>query len=196
MAPISPLAHPQQDPNFTIPTQDENDVVADHKVVVTTPVSMASILEAPANQLDLKITFEEPTLVLPSQKTERRSVFFSNIDQMYNCYISTADLFAAHADFPPEVVAQMLRRALEKVLVPYDFAAGRLTRNEEENGRLEIDCNARGAGFVVASSECSLRDLGGDLVFSNPASGSHLAVYDLWLEDDRPICIIQVVINY
>lgn len=39
--------------------------------------------------------------------------------------------------------------ALEIVLVPYDFMAGRL-KWDQQLGHLEIDCNVAGAGFVEA----------------------------------------------
>ncbi|KAL7152895.1 hypothetical protein ABFS83_04G129000 [Erythranthe nasuta] len=136
---------------------------------------MASVLSSPSLQ-DLKVRVEEPIiLVLPNEKTERRSIFLSNIDQMHNYY--------------------RLKMGLEKVLVPYDFAAGRLKTNQLDSTdrRLEIDCTAAGVGFMVASSEYSLHDLGDDFVFSNP--GFHyLALDNLWPgdDDDRPLCIFQV----
>lgn len=80
--------------------------------------------------------------------------------------------------------------ALEKVLVPYDFAAGRLKMGPE-SGRLEIDCNSAGAGFVVASSEFLLSDLG-DLNFSNPGF-RQLSMYDeFWPGDIDPLIVLQV----
>ncbi|KAL8056647.1 hypothetical protein ABFX02_04G132300 [Erythranthe guttata] len=156
---------------------------------------MASVLSSPSLQ-DLKVRVEEPIiLVSPNEKTERRSIFLSNIDQMHNYYVCTAHFFNGNADFPPAVVAERLKMGLEKVLVPYDFAAGRLKTNELDSTdrRLEIDCTAAGVGFVVASSEYSLHDLGDDFVFSNP--GFHyLALDNLWPGDDedRPLCIFQV----
>ncbi|KAK4404988.1 hypothetical protein Sango_0867400 [Sesamum angolense] len=51
--------------------------------------------------------------------------------------------------------------ALHRVLqVPYDFMAGRFKLNQQ-SGSLEIDCHSAEAGFVVASSEYSLDELGG-----------------------------------
>ncbi|KAF2292019.1 hypothetical protein GH714_000191 [Hevea brasiliensis] len=61
-----------------------------------------------------------------------------------------------------------------------------------ETGRLEIDCNAAGAGFVVASSECSLDEVG-ELVYPNPAFGQLiLKAMDILNKEDQPLCIFQV----
>ncbi|BFG18017.1 hypothetical protein CerSpe_042910 [Prunus speciosa] len=65
-----------------------------------------------------------------------------------------------------------MKDTLANILVPYDFLAGRLKfmnpNNNNNTGRLEIDCNAAGVGFVVASSEHALDEIG-DLAYPNPA---------------------------
>ncbi|KAF2286398.1 hypothetical protein GH714_016822 [Hevea brasiliensis] len=61
-----------------------------------------------------------------------------------------------------------------------------------ETGRLEIDCNATGAGFAVASSGCGLDEVG-DLVYPNPAFGQLvLKSMDILDKEDQPLCIFQV----
>ncbi|KAI3471432.1 hypothetical protein Pfo_030796 [Paulownia fortunei] len=152
---------------------------------------MASVLPIPAMQ-DLKVTLHESILVFPSQETQKKSLFLSNIDQILNYNIPTAHFFTANPDFPPETVAKRLKVALEKVLVPYDFMAGRFKLNQQSD-RLDIDCNAAGAGFVVASSEYSLDDLGD---FVHPNLGfRQLAVQildNLGPDNDQPLCTFQV----
>ncbi|KAK6124601.1 hypothetical protein DH2020_041656 [Rehmannia glutinosa] len=152
---------------------------------------MASILPIPAMQ-DLKVTLHESILVLPSQETPKKSLFLSNIDQILNYNIPTIHFFTANPDFPSETVAKRLKMALEKVLVPYDFMAGRFKLNEQ-SGRLEIDCNAAGAGFVVASSEYWLDDLG-DFVHPNLGFRQLAAqiLDNLGPDDDQPLCTFQV----
>lgn len=108
---------------------------------------------------DLKLTIHESTLVFPPQPTDRKTVYLSNVDMFFNDHVKTAHFFEANPDFSTEDVARRLKMALEKVLVPYDFAAGRLKVNAKLDDRLELDCNAAGAGFVVASSEVSLDDI-------------------------------------
>ncbi|KAL3841176.1 hypothetical protein ACJIZ3_025767 [Penstemon smallii] len=152
---------------------------------------MTTLSPNPAMQ-DLNLTFQESTLIFPSQKTEKKSIFLSNIDQILNYNIPTAHFFSANSEFPPEIVTKRLKMALEKVLVPYDFMAGRLRLNHEE-GRLEIDCNRAGAGFVVATSTYSLHEIG-DLVCPN-LGFRQLAVQrleDLATEEDQPLCIFQI----
>ncbi|KAL7114656.1 hypothetical protein ACP275_04G135000 [Erythranthe tilingii] len=151
---------------------------------------MASVVPIPSIQ-DLRVIFHEKFLVSPSEKTERKSMFLSTIDQMHNYNAHTAHFFTANPDFPPKIVTERLKMALARVLVTYDFAAGRL-RTNEESGRLEIDCDGAGAGFVAASLEYSLGDLGDDLVFSNPGFRQLSVLFDFLPRDDQPLLILQV----
>lgn len=154
---------------------------------------MAVISSNPSFQ-DLKITFQESSLVFPLQETEKRSFFLSNIDQILNYNVPTFYFFSANPDYPPQEVSKRLKMAVQRVLVQYDFMAGRFKLNHD-SGRLEIDCNAAGAGFVVAASEFSLEEIG-DLVCPNV--GFHqLAVQEInlgpnMLQDDQPLFILQV----
>ncbi|KAL3639653.1 hypothetical protein CASFOL_014621 [Castilleja foliolosa] len=69
--------------------------------------------------------------------------------------------------------------------------AGRVLWNHQSS-RAEIDCNRAGAGFVVASSEPSVDELG-DLATPN-LGFKQLAVQKLDHfddENDQPQCIIQ-----
>ncbi|XP_022747538.1 omega-hydroxypalmitate O-feruloyl transferase [Durio zibethinus] len=153
---------------------------------------MATICEEPPSLLqDLKITIQNVSLVFPSQRTERKSMFLSNIDKVLNFPVETVHFFPAHKDFPPRVVAEKLKSALSKILAPYDFLAGRL-RSNPETGRLEIDCNSAGIGFAVASSDYALDSLG-NLVYPNPAFGQLIyKSMDNLEQDDQPLCIVQV----
>ncbi|XP_057781317.1 acyltransferase GLAUCE-like [Salvia miltiorrhiza] len=142
---------------------------------------------------DLKITFQEYSLVSPShEKTQPKSIFLSNIDQILDYNIPTAHFFKRNPDFPPQIVAEKLKIALRRVLVPYDFMAGRLELNPQ-TGRLEIDCNGAGAGFVVASSEISLDEMGDCLIHPN-LGYRKLAVEKLenLAHDDKPLCVFQI----
>lgn len=118
-------------------------------------------------------------------------MFLSNIDKVLNFNVQTVHFFQAHPDFPPPTVVEKLETALQKILVPYDFLAGRLKMNPKL-GRLEVDCNAAGAGFVVASSEFTLDEIG-DLVYPNPAFQQLVVMsMDNLAPDDQPLCILQV----
>ncbi|KAL3523284.1 hypothetical protein ACH5RR_016118 [Cinchona calisaya] len=139
---------------------------------------------------DLKVTIQESNLVFPAKETEKRSKFLSNIDQVLNFNVPTIHFFPANGEFPPKIVAEKLKTALSKVLVPYDFLAGRLKLNHQ-SGRMEIDCNSAGAVFMVASCEFSLDEIG-DLVYPNPAFGQLIVQkLDNVGPYDQPLCILQ-----
>ncbi|GLT54238.1 hypothetical protein SLA2020_274540 [Shorea laevis] len=141
---------------------------------------------------DLKVSIHGSSIVFPSQQTERKSMFLSNIDKVLNFSVETVHFFQSNKDFPPQTVAEKLKNALAKALVPYDFLAGRLKFNPE-TGRLEIDCNAAGGvGFAEACSEYSLDEIG-DLVYPNPAFAQLVSkTLDVFKPGDQPLAIFQV----
>ncbi|KAF8402269.1 hypothetical protein HHK36_013221 [Tetracentron sinense] len=142
---------------------------------------------------DLKVTLQRLSLLHPLEETEKRTMFLSNIDQVLNFNVDTVHFFAANPDFPPETIVDKLETALRRVLVPYDFLAGRLRFNPHQ-GRLEIDCNCAGAGFAVATSELSLADMG-DLVYPNPAFQQLiLGKMESLEKEDQPLYILQVTL--
>lgn len=137
---------------------------------------------------DLKVTIHRSSILFPSLEIPTHSMFLSNIDQVLNFDVETIHFFQASPLFPPEKVVDKLENALSRLLVHYDFLAGRLKFNPEQ-GRLEIDCNAAGAEFSVASSELSLEQTG-DLAFPNPAFQQLIVRKSekLGLEDKPLIC--------
>ncbi|KAF9623767.1 hypothetical protein IFM89_005274 [Coptis chinensis] len=141
----------------------------------------------PSGTMDLKLTMKRCSTLIPWNDTERRTMFLSDLEQYLNFNIGTISFFSASSNFPPETVLAKLEKAYRKALVYYDYLAGRLKINTQQ-GRLEIDCNSAGAGFVVISSELALAELG-DLVSSIPAF--------LQLETMRPekcLFVIQVIL--
>ncbi|CAK9149096.1 unnamed protein product [Ilex paraguariensis] len=140
--------------------------------------------------LDLKVTLQDSSLVFPTKETERKSMFLSNIDQVLNFPVQTVHFFPSHRSYPFKTVVEKLKSALCKLLVPYDFLAGRLKLNPQL-GRLEFDCNAAGASFAVASSEFPLDQIG-DLVYPNPAFRQLVQSFDKLGPEDQPLCAVQV----
>ncbi|XP_019438014.1 PREDICTED: omega-hydroxypalmitate O-feruloyl transferase [Lupinus angustifolius] len=139
---------------------------------------------------DLKVTIHKTSMIFPSKRTEKKSLFLSNIDKVLNFDVETVHFFVANKDFPTKIVAEKFKKALEDALVVYDFLAGRLKVNSETN-RLEIDCNAEGAGFVEASSEYKLNQIG-DLVYPNPAFRQFVHKNKHFLKPgDVPLCVFQ-----
>ncbi|KAF9587274.1 hypothetical protein IFM89_039521 [Coptis chinensis] len=89
-----------------------------------------------------------------------------------------------------ENIIAKLENAYRKILVQYDFLAGRL-RWSNKKGRLEIDCNAVGAGFVVASCDLSFEELGG---IGSPNLANQQFALRKWnaLPEDQPLVVMQV----
>ncbi|MED6219375.1 hypothetical protein PIB30_035190, partial [Stylosanthes scabra] len=117
-------------------------------------------------------------------------MFLSNIDKVLNFDVETVHFFVANKDYPPTKVAEKLKGALEDALGAYEFLGGRLRLNSE-TGRLEVDCNGEGAGFVVASSEYRLDEIG-DLVYPNPAFSQFVhKTKDFLKHGDSPLCVAQ-----
>lgn len=141
---------------------------------------------------DLQVRILSSSVLHPSAPTEKRRLFLSNIDQVLNFSVETIHFFPPRAGHSAEAVAETLRSAVERVLVPYDFLAGRLIVNQE--GRLEIECNSAGVGFVVAASGLELVDIG-ELEYPNPAF-LQLATAGVPVEginmEDQPLCSFQV----
>jgi omega-hydroxypalmitate O-feruloyl transferase len=140
---------------------------------------------------DMKVTIHKTSMVIPSKQTEKKSLFLSNIDKVLNFDVKTVHFFEANQDFSPQIVTEKLKEALEDVLVDYEFLAGRIKMNSETN-RLEIDCNAEGVGFVVASSEYKLDQLG-NLAYPNQAFVQFVhKTKDFLKIGDIPLCVVQV----
>ncbi|KAK1294438.1 Omega-hydroxypalmitate O-feruloyl transferase [Acorus calamus] len=137
-----------------------------------------------------KITIKSTSLVHPPPMLERRSMFLSNIDQLFNFDIEIVHFFSAVDSFPLFAVCDVVERALQQLLIPYNFLAGRL-RLDPINGRLEVDCNGAGAGFVVASSERTLEEVG-DLTYPNPAFKYLVPTRSSTGLEDWPLMAIQV----
>ncbi|KAI3873341.1 hypothetical protein MKX03_003210 [Papaver bracteatum] len=141
---------------------------------------------------DLKVELQNASMVVPVEVTERRSMFLSNIDQSVNIYCGAIGFFSAAPNFPPDLIAKKLEFGLKRLLAEhYDFLAGRL-KWDSKQGRLEIDCNFAGAGFITASSKLSLEEVG-DLQCPNPAF-EQLAPQnwnELWPKD-HPLFMMQV----
>ncbi|KAK9905121.1 hypothetical protein M0R45_000457 [Rubus argutus] len=111
-------------------------------------------------------SIRESTMVRPATETPRQSLWMSNLDLMSvnnhtpSVYIYKPKVGADNNFFDPLV----LKNALSKALVPFYPLAGRLKRSNnndhDENGRIEINCNADGALFVVADSNSCIDDFG------------------------------------
>ncbi|XP_076931955.1 omega-hydroxypalmitate O-feruloyl transferase-like [Bidens hawaiensis] len=98
----------------------------------------------------------EPTLVQPSEKTNKGLYFLSNLDQNLAVTVHTIYCFKSE-EKGNETSAEVVKDALSKVLVHYYPAAGRLTISPE--GKLIVDCTDEGAVFVEAEANCNIEDI-------------------------------------
>ncbi|TYH49500.1 hypothetical protein ES332_D10G141500v1 [Gossypium tomentosum] len=98
----------------------------------------------------MEITIKESTIVRPAEGTSKRSLWNSNLDiVMAKYHLPTIYYYKPNgsSDF---FDTGRHKEALSKILVPFYPIAGRL--GYDENGRLEIICNAEGVLFVEAET--------------------------------------------
>lgn len=116
----------------------------------------------------------KPTLVRPAEETEKGLYFLSNLDQNIAVIVKTIYCFKCD-DNGNERAGEVIKSALEKVLVHYYPLAGRLTISPE--GKLIVDCNGEGAVFIEAEADCNMEEIG-DITKPDPVSLGKL-VYDV-----------------
>lgn len=108
-----------------------------------------------------EIELVEKVVIAPEQPTPRKRMFLSNIDLSLVVYQDSASFFD-----PPSTqmsfgeICGKLYSALGKMLVQYDFMAGRLVPSLEETHRFEIDCNGAGIVVVAARTDRKLSEFG------------------------------------
>lgn len=110
----------------------------------------------------------------------------TNIDQMLVMPVESIFVYLPNRERSSETVFSILEDALARLLVPYHFMAGTFEVNSEE--RLQVKCKRAGAGFVVASSEQTIEELG-DLKLMNlefrklvpSPSGINISMFDDFL---------------
>ncbi|KAK8502113.1 hypothetical protein V6N12_012563 [Hibiscus sabdariffa] len=108
----------------------------------------------------MEITIKESTIVRPAEDTSKKNLWNSNLDMVMERYhIPTVYYYKPNgsSDF---FEVEKLKAALSKVLVSFYPVAGRL--GFDENGRLEILCNAEGVLFVGAETSSIMNHLVGD----------------------------------
>ncbi|KAM0882352.1 hypothetical protein ACQ4PT_032359 [Festuca glaucescens] len=113
----------------------------------------------------MKITVRGSTTVVPAEETPRLRLWNSNPDLVVPRFHTPSVYFfrrGAGGDSAAEGYfdGARMRRALAEALVPFYPMAGRLARDED--GRVEIDCNAEGVLFVEADAPDGAVDDFGD----------------------------------
>lgn len=97
-------------------------------------------------------------MVKPAEETPLRPLWNSNVDIVVPSMHTPSVYFyrptGASNFFDPTV----LKQSLSKALVPFYPMAGRLRRDDD--GRIEINCNAEGVLFVEADTNSVIDDFG------------------------------------
>ncbi|KAH7569240.1 hypothetical protein JRO89_XS06G0128500 [Xanthoceras sorbifolium] len=106
----------------------------------------------------MKINIKKSSTIQPAQDTPKEPLWTSNVDLLM-VRVHTPRVFfyrpisTSSSNF---FNAQELKESLSKALVLFYPLAGRL--GHDENGRIEIKCNAEGALFVEADTDSALDD--------------------------------------
>ncbi|KAL6206775.1 hypothetical protein ACLB2K_024022 [Fragaria x ananassa] len=112
----------------------------------------------------VNVRLMESTVVRPATETPRQSLWLSNMDLVMPSTHTPSIYIYNKPKGADKVDMAVLKDSLSKALVPFYPLAGRLKQNMDEGDkgrrRLEIDCNAEGALFVVADSSSCIDDLG------------------------------------
>ncbi|CAL1376943.1 unnamed protein product [Linum trigynum] len=104
------------------------------------------------------VNVKESSLVQPAEETPNVGLWNANVDLVVPRFHTPSVYFyrpTGAADFFDPAV---MKKGLAKALVPFYPMAGRLRRDED--GRIEINCNAEGVLFVVADTTSVIDDFG------------------------------------
>ncbi|CAM0870443.1 unnamed protein product [Alopecurus aequalis] len=128
-------------------------------------------------------------LVKPSEATPHIPFWLSNLDLGSRNSYSPMIYFFRNRSNDSLSSVDVLRTALARALVPFYPLAGRLSMAPD--GRVEIDCNAEGAVFVVAESDLVLNDLE-DFAPSKAMCDMFLPPYEKEAGAGSPLFLCQV----
>ncbi|KAK0595170.1 hypothetical protein LWI29_004229 [Acer saccharum] len=128
--------------------------------LLSAPTSLlASFSEVHKVFKTMKINIKESSIIYPAQDTPKRKLWLSNLDLLVaRIHLPTIYFYKPNGS-SNFFNAQLLKETLSKALVPFYPVAGRL--GCDENGRLEIQCNAEGVLFVEAETESAVDDFNG-----------------------------------
>ena len=113
--------------------------------------------------MELIVSLKETLTPRPCELSKRQTIELSGLDRISPAILYTIFFYKSqlsHELSSSEVdVVERAKRALQKVLVSWFPAAGRLRINEG-TGKLEIDCNNEGVSMIIAETDSKLQELG------------------------------------
>ncbi|KAG4972689.1 hypothetical protein AAZX31_13G351700 [Glycine max] len=104
------------------------------------------------------INVKQSTMVRPAEETPRRALWNSNVDLVVPNFHTPSVYFYRPNGVSNFFDAKVMKEALSKVLVPFYPMAARLRRDDD--GRVEIYCDAQGVLFVEAETTAAIEDFG------------------------------------
>lgn len=118
-------------------------------------------------KMAVNVQVRESMMVKPEEETPKRALWISDLDVVISrTHVGSVYFYrkpnvqngAHHLQNNCVLDSEVFKCSLAKALVPFYPVAGRLKLNDE--GRIEIDCNAEGVLFVVAETDSVLDDFG------------------------------------
>ncbi|KAH6555923.1 hypothetical protein KP509_1Z217400 [Ceratopteris richardii] len=108
---------------------------------------------------EMKITIKSSALVRPAMETPNHVLWDSNIDLVIpRIHIPTVYFYESRRGAREVFDCEHLKESLSRALVPFYPMAGRL--KDKGRGRVDIDCNGKGALFVEATSDGCISEYG------------------------------------
>lgn len=105
----------------------------------------------------MKLHVKDSTVIRPAQETPKHCLPTSDLDMlMPPVHVAVVYFYRRPNGSSNFFEAGLLKEALTKVLVPLYPVAGRLEKNE--NGRIMINCNAKGVLFLEAEASYVIDD--------------------------------------
>nr|XP_004238294.1 omega-hydroxypalmitate O-feruloyl transferase [Solanum lycopersicum] len=98
---------------------------------------------------------KEPTFISPISPTPNHTLYLSNLDDQMFLRFSIKYLYI----FTKSINLEKLKYSLSRVLVDYYPLAGRLLKCPQNNHKLQVDCNGKGAIFAEAFLDLSADEL-------------------------------------
>ncbi|KAK7843856.1 brassinosteroid-related acyltransferase 1 [Quercus suber] len=109
--------------------------------------------------MDLNVFLKETVCLRPSEQSQRQTIELSGLDRISPAILYAVFFYKCNLNSEAENSIERAKRALQKVLVSWNPAAGRF-RISDATGKLEIDCNDEGVTMITAVCDSKLEELG------------------------------------
>lgn len=130
-----------------------------------------------------------PVLITPCSPTPRHSLYLSNLDDQNFLRFSIKYLYL----FKKSTSLDSLKQSLSRVLVDYYPLAGRLRKSQENDQKLEVECNGEGAVFAEAFMDITAEEF--SEIFQKPNRTFRKLLYKVEAPSflDIPPLVVQVI---